>query len=127
MSNEARVLEGTVVFQSLFETDVYNGQDTGKYTLTLALNDSDAERLSGMGVNIKNYEGTAQRKFSSKFPVMVVDAADEVVRGGVPYGSKVRILWKTGAPHPTHGTSTYMKRVRVLEFAESDESIPEEF
>ena len=55
--------EGTVAFQNLQQTEVYQGQDTGRYTLTLSLEEDVASKLSDEGVKVKDYEGTAQRKF----------------------------------------------------------------
>ena len=71
------LLEGTVAFESLTRTEEYEGQDTGRYTITLTLDDEIAEALSEQGVKLRSYEDTSQRKFASKFPVKVVDANDE--------------------------------------------------
>lgn len=114
------ITEGVVAFESLREHDVYQGKSTGKYTLTLTLSDSEAEKLEKMGVKVKTYEGNGQRKFSSQYDVPVVDTEDNPFQGRVNRGSKVRILWAEGkAPHPVHGVSTYLNRVRVLELVES--------
>ena len=112
------ITEGTVAFESLREHDVYMGQSTGKYTLTLTLPDSASETLESMGVKVKTYEGKGQRKFSSQYDVPVVDVDDKPFMGKVTRGSKVRVLWKEGNPHPVHGVSTYLSRVRVLEVAD---------
>lgn len=113
------VLQGKVVFGSVLNTDIYNGQDTGKYMLTLAIDPSDASTLTDAGVIVKEYEGTPQRKFSSKFPVVVIDIEGEPHVGDVPYGSIVRVLYSapTDKAHPVHGTPTYMAKVRVIELA----------
>ena len=79
--------EGTVAFQNLQQTEVYQGQDTGRYTLTLSLEEDMAEKLSSEGVKVKDYEGTAQRKFASKFRVRIVNANDERFTGPIPTGS----------------------------------------
>ena len=109
------ISEGTVAFQSLREFDSYEGKSTGAYTLTLTLPDSEVEKLESMGVKVKQYEGAGQRKFSSKFDVTVVGTDDTAYTGPIPRGTKVRILWKEGNKHPTHGVPTYLNRVRVLE------------
>ena len=70
---------------------------------------------------IREYEGTKQRKFASKFEVGILNADGTPFAGRVPRGSKVRILWQEGAPHPVHGTSTYLNKVKVLEVAEQEE------
>ena len=120
------LLEGTVAFQNLQKTEVYQGQDTGRYTLTLSLEEDMAEKLSSEGVKVKAYEGTSQRKFASKFPVKIIDANDNPFTGDIPRGSTVRISYKTGPAHPVHGTPTYLNAVRVLELAEDASGIDAE-
>ena len=110
--------EGTVAFQNLQQTEVYQGQDTGRYTLTLSLEEDMASKLSDEGVKVKDYEGTAQRKFASKFPVRIVNANDEPFMGAIPKGSLVRVQYKLGDSHPVHATPTYLNAVRVLELGE---------
>jgi hypothetical protein len=111
----SQVLEGTVAFENLTEHEMYNGQSTGKYSLV------DADSLDSLGVKLREYEGTKQRKFASKFEVGILNADGTPFAGRVPRGSKVRILWQEGAPHPVHGTSTYLNKVKVLEVAEQEE------
>ena len=40
--------------------------------------------------------------------------------GRIGRGSKVRLLWAEGQPHPVHGTSTYLNKIKVLEVAEQE-------
>ena len=120
--------EGTVAFQNLQQTEVYQGQDTGRYTLTLSVEEDMASKLSDEGVKVKDYEGTAQRKFASKFPVRIVNANDEPFMGAIPKGSLVRVQYKLGDSHPVHATPTYLNAVRVLELGEeSGDAIEEGF
>lgn len=112
------IATGTVAFYNLDEHEVYNGQSTGKYSLTLTLDDSTAEELSGFGVKLREYEGNKQRKFASKYPVSVIDKEDNPFQGPIPRGSLVKVLWKAGNPHPVHGVPPYLLKVRVLEEAE---------
>mgnify|MGYP003128152820 FL=1 len=120
--------EGTVAFQNLQQTEVYQGQDTGRYTLTLSLEEDMASKLSDEGVKVKDYEGIAQRKFASKFPVRIVNANDEPFMGAIPKGSLVRVQYKLGDSHPVHATPTYLNAVRVLELGEeSGDGIEEGF
>ena len=120
--------EGTVAFQNLQQTEVYQGQDTGRYTLTLSLEEDMASKLSDEGVKVKDYEGPAQRKFASKFPVRIVNANDEPFMGAIPKGSLVRVQYKLGDSHPVHATPTYLNAVRVLELGEeSGDGIEEGF
>ena len=120
--------EGTVAFQNLQQTEVYQGQDTGRYTLTLSLEEDMASKLSDEGVKVKDYEGIAQRKFASKFPVRIVNANDEPFMGAITKGSLVRVQYKLGDSHPVHATPTYLNAVRVLELGEeSGDGIEEGF
>ena len=112
------VLTGKAAFINLTETEQYQGQDTGRYTLTVTLDDDSAQMLSSQGVKLRDYEGTAQRKFSSKYPVKIIDAEDNPFIGPVTRGSTIRLSYKTGPAHPVHGTPTYLNAVRVLELAD---------
>ena len=119
------VLTGKAAFINLTETEQYQGQDTGRYTLTVTLDNDAAQMLSAQGVKLRDYEGTAQRKFSSKYPVKVIDAEDNPFIGPVTRGSTIRLSYKTGPAHPVHGTPTYLNAVRVVELAD-DASIDDE-
>lgn len=112
------VIEGIVAFQSLDKTDVFNGVDTGKYNVTVKLTDEAAEQLSEQGVKLREYEGVPQRKFATKHPPMVVDSEGRPFKGLVTFGSKVRLKYTLGKPHPVHGVSPYLSAVKVLELAE---------
>ena len=112
------VLTGKAAFINLTETEQYQGQDTGRYTLTVTLDDDAAQMLSSQGVKLRDYEGTAQRKFSSKYPVKIIDAEDNPFIGPVTRGSTIRLSYKTGPAHPVHGTPTYLNAVRVLALAD---------
>jgi len=119
------VLSGTVAFSNINEFESYKGKSIDKYTLTISIADSDANKLSSAGVKVKTYtpdEGDPmkQRKFSSQFKVPLVNEDGEPMdlQGELPYGSKVRILWKEGKMHPEHGLSTYLNKIKVLELAD---------
>jgi len=112
------VLTGKAAFVNLTETEQYQGQDTGRYTLTVTLDDDSAQMLSSQGVKLRDYEGKAQRKFSSKYPVRVIDAEDNPFIGPITRGSTIRLSYKTGPAHPVHGTPTYLNAVRVIELAD---------
>jgi len=109
---------GTVAFESLRKTDVFNGMDTGKYNVTLTLEEDSADQLEQEGVKLKEYEGNKQRKFTSKFVVDVFDSEGNPFEGHVTRGSKVKVLYSTGKPHPVHGVAPYMVKLKVLELAE---------
>ena len=117
-----QTIEGSVAFSNVTEHDVYNGQSTGKYSMTITMDESSAEALSKQGVKIKEYDNEGeilkQRKFSSKFDLRVIDAEGQPYRREVPRNSRVRLLFKLGQEHPVHGVSTYLNAVRVLEEAE---------
>lgn len=116
------ITEGVVAFCNLSETEKYKGQDTGRYTVVLTIDDGESEALKSAGVHVKSYDnGTdilAQRKFFTKFPDFpVINTNGEPVSRDIPYGSKVKILWVEGKPHPVHGVPPYIKKIKVLEYA----------
>jgi hypothetical protein len=115
------VLEGNVAFANLDEHEEYQGQSTGKYSLVLSLEDAQADELANKGVKLREYEGVKQRKFSTKYEVPMFDADGNDFSGRLTRGSKVRVQYAEGKPHPVHGTSTYLSKVKVLELAEASD------
>ena len=114
----AVTVEGVVNFSNLTAHDVFNGQSTGAYSMTVTLSEGDAAELSANGVKIKDYQGNKQRKFKSKYDIKVFDDEGNPYNGEVPYNSRVRLKYKLGQPHPVHGVATYLEAVKVLEEAE---------
>ena len=114
----ATTVEGVVNFSNLTQHDVFNGQDTGAYSMTITLSEDDAATLAASGVKIKDYQGNKQRKFKSKYEIKRFDSEGNPYTGEVPYNSKVRLKYKLGQPHPVHGVATYLEAVKVLEEAE---------
>jgi hypothetical protein len=98
MAAAATTIEGIVNFSNLTQHDVYNGQDTGAFSMTITMSEDDASTLAAQGVKIKDYQGNKQRKFKSKYE-----------------------KFKLGQPHPVHGVATYLEAVKVLEEAEMTE------
>jgi hypothetical protein len=121
------VIEGIVNFSNVTQHDVFNGQDTGAYSLTITMSEDDATELSAQGVKIKDYQGNKQRKFKSKYDIKLFDAEGNPYNGEVPYNSKVRLKFKLGNAHPVHGVATYLEAVKVLEEAEMLESESADF
>ena len=117
----SQVIEGTVNFSNVTQHDVYNGQSTGAFSMTITMSEDDASALSSLGVKIKDYEGNKQRKFKSKYDIALFDAEGNKYNWEVPYNSRVRLKYKTGPAHPVHGTPTYLEAVKVLEEADAPE------
>lgn len=115
MSN---TIEGIVNFSNITAHDVYNGQSTGKFSMTITMSEEDAATLAASGVKIKEYNGAKQRKFSTQYDVGNFEADGSRRMGEVPYNSRVRVQYDLGKPHPVHGVATYLKAVKVLEEAE---------
>ena len=116
----ANYTNGIAAFVNLTETEKYNGQDTGKFSVVLTMEDDEATELQNMGIKLKSYQGRPQRKFATKYSVPVYDPeGKEIPAGDLTYGSKVRLKWAVGKPHPVHGVSPYLTAVKVLEFAEN--------
>ena len=91
MAAQATTIEGVVNFSNVTQHDVFNGQDTGAYSMTITLSEDDAASLAAQGVKIKDYQGAKQRKFKSKFEIKRFDAEGNRYNGEVPYNSKVRL------------------------------------
>ena len=127
MAATATVIEGIVNFSNVTQHDVFNGQSTGAYSMTITIDDEDADFLASQGVKIKDYQGKKQRKFKSKYEVKRFTADGQPFTGEVPYNSKVRLKFKMGQPHPVHGMATYLEAVKVLEEAEMAEGDSADF
>ena len=127
MAATATVIEGIVNFSNVTQHDVFNGQSTGAYSMTITIDEEDASFLASQGVKIKDYQGNKQRKFKSKYEVKRFTADGQPFTGEVPYNSKVRLKFKMGQPHPVHGMATYLEAVKVLEEAEMGEGDSSDF
>tara|TARA_R110002050_G_scaffold3833_1_gene19770 strand:+ start:998 stop:1435 length:438 start_codon:yes stop_codon:yes gene_type:complete len=127
MAAAATTIEGIVNFSKLTEHDVYNGQDTGAFSMTITMSEDDASTLAAQGVKIKDYQGAKQRKFKSKYDIKRFDIEGNRYNGEVPYNSKVRLKFKLGQEHPVHGVATYLEAVKVLEEAEMTEGDASDF
>lgn len=124
----ALVTTGIVAFCNLSEHEEYKGKTTGRYSIVVTMDESEAQKLHDLGVKVREYDGKPQRKFSSKYDVVVVDMQNEPTTKDIPYGSEVRLLWSDGPAHSEHGTPTYLNRVRVVSLAEtSGGETPDEF
>ena len=115
------VVEGKIALENLDTHEIYQGQSTGKYSVVISLDEPTAEKLSASGIKLRDYEGTPQRKFSTKYDVPVMDAEGQPFAGRIGRGSTVRLLWTEGNPHPVHGTATYLNKIKVLEVAEAED------
>lgn len=127
MSKQGIVTQGVVAFSNLTEFDTYKGKPTGAYSLVITMEPNEAQKLEDMGAKVKDYKGTAQRKFRSQFHVPVVDIDNHPVQGEIPYGSKVRVLWVAGELDPEHGLRTHLNKVRIVELSESVTEDPDDF
>jgi len=121
------ITEGIVAFSNLEETERYNGQDTGKHSITLTLDPDEAAKLASEGIKLKEYKNQPQRKFVTKFSGFpVLDADGKTISKHVPYGSRVKVMWEPGKPHPQHGVTPYFKKIKVLEMADVSGGADEE-
>lgn len=122
------VITGTVAFANLAEHEEFNGQSTGKYSVVVTLDDSEAEKLEAQGVKIKMYKNQAQRKFTTQFDSVddegktnwvVLDAEDNsLTPSDITYGDIVKIKYAVGKPHPVHGPGVYLNGIRRIGRAE---------
>ena len=119
--SENMYVNGEAVFVNLDKTEEYMGQDTGKYSIVVRVSDDDAAELEAAGIKLRDYEGTKQRKFTTKYKIKVVDKDGETMSpADVTWGSKVRVKYAIGTQHPVHGAIPYINALKVLELAEPD-------
>ena len=119
------VINGSAAFINLAEHELYQGQSTGKYSLTVTLDDASIAQLKEQGVKLRQYspdggEPQSQRKFASKFDVAVYEANGDEFMGNVTRGSHVRVQYSLGQEHPVHGITPYLDKIKVLELASGD-------
>lgn len=120
-------VEGEVAFCNLKSFDTYQGKSTDKYTITVTLDEANAEALSKAGVLVKDFQGSPQRKFSTTYEVSIfnpdMSAWD---KKEIPKRSKVKIYAKiSDDPYKEYGCSTYVNQVQVLE--EASGGVPDGF
>ena len=139
------ITKGIAKYVYLDSTEKFQGEDTGKYTLTVALDDKEAKALESEGVKvrtIKSYDEDGKedggsykaRKFSTKYPLSFEmikyqhSETGEVTSIGHDFGAEsvVEVLWKKGNEHPQHGVATYLTAVKVHERTEGYRSADDE-
>ena len=128
------ITKGIAKYVYLDSTEKFNGEDTGKYTLTVSVDDKEAKTLEDAGVKvrtIKTEDGGSYkaRKFSTKYPLsfeMIKTADGESIGHDFGAESVVEVLWKKGNEHPQHGVATYLTAVKVHERTEGYRSADEE-
>ena len=123
---------GTVLFSNIVTQPTFNNAPTGKYELTLTLDDgqyADAEG-NGLGVSASEYQGTAQYKIKckTKFKLdksCVVDGARQPfvdAEGNlkeIPRGSRV-VAFLDPKPYTMMGKTgitNYLRAIQVIESA----------
>ena len=116
------VINGSAAFVNLTEHELYQGQSTGKYSLTVTLDDGSIAQLESQGVKMRQYSPDGgdpqfQRKFASKFNVPLYEANGDEFMGAITRGSLVRVQYSLGDEHPVHGFTPYLDKVKVLELA----------
>ena len=116
------ITEGVAKYVYLDSTEKYNGEDTGKYTLTVSLSDAEAKKLEEAGVKVRTIKDADTgkdikvRKFSTQYKLedkMVQTEGGDVVGSAFGAGSNVKVLWKAGKEHPMHGVATYLTAVKL--------------
>lgn len=116
------ITKGEALYVYLQETEQFDGEDTGKYTITVGLSDKEAEALEEAGVKVKTTKHpvtgkmTKARKFATQFKLAdesIQTTTGEVIGDQFGTGSKVSILWKEGNKHPRHGVGTYLVAIKV--------------
>jgi hypothetical protein len=124
------VTNGIAKYVYLDSTEKFNNEDTGKYTLTVAIDDKEAKALEKAGVKvrtIKTEDGGEYkaRKFSTKYPLpfdMIKTTEGEAIGHDFGAESEVQVLWKAGQEHPMHGVATYLTAIKVSKRTEGYKS-----
>jgi hypothetical protein len=124
------ITKGIAKYVYLDSTEKFNGEDTGKYTLTVAVDDKETKALEKAGVKvrtIKTEDGGSYRarKFSTKYPLsfeMIKTSDGEAIGHDFGAESVVEVLWKAGHEHPQHGVATYLTAVKVSKRTEGYKS-----
>lgn len=133
------ITKGVAKYVYLDSTEKFNGEDTGKYTLTVGLSDAEAKKLEEAGVKVRTVadKDTGKeikiRKFSTQYKLqdnMIQTVSGDVIGTDFGAGSDVQVLWKAGKAHPTHGVATYLTAIKVADdhepgFKGADEEISE--
>lgn len=118
------ITKGIAKYVYLDSTEKFNGEDTGKYTLTVGLSSEEAKKLEDAGVKVRTVKDNATgkdikiRKFSTQYKLaedMIQTESGEVIGTNFGSGSDVEVLWKAGKPHPTHGVATYLTAIKVAD------------
>ena len=128
------ITKGIAKYVYLDSTEKFNGEDTGKYTLTVAIDDKEATALEKAGVKVRTInteEGTSYkaRKFSTKYPLnfdMIKTDDGEAIGHDFGAESEVEVLWKAGNEHPQHGVATYLTAIKVSNRTEGYKSADSE-
>ena len=128
------ITKGIAKYVYLDSTEKFNGEDTGKYTLTVAIDDKEATALEKAGVKVRTInteEGTSYkaRKFSTKYPLnfdMIKTDDGEAIGHDFGAESEVEVLWKAGNKHPQHGVATYLTAIKVSNRTEGYKSADSE-
>jgi hypothetical protein len=113
------VITGSAAFVNLTEHEIFDGASTGKYSIVLTLDDDNAAKMEAQGVKLRNYEGSQQRKFASKFDVPIYELNGDEFMGTITRGSEVRVQYSLSQDHPRFGITPYLDKVRVVELADS--------
>ena len=111
-------VSGEVAFSHLTEHEKFQGESTGKYSLTITLDDEAASKLEGQGVKLKVHEGKKQRAFKTKYDFQYVDTAKQPQEGELGRGSKVKVAYKLGGNYGDYGVTTFLQGVQVIERVE---------
>ena len=118
------ITAGEALYVYLDSTEKFNGEDTGKYTLTIGLSAEEASKLEEAGVRIRTIKhpetgkDVKVRKFSTQYKLEDTDIrtnSGDVVGTDFGSGSGVSVLWKAGKEHPTHGVATYLTAIKVAD------------
>ena len=106
----SQVIEGIVNF-NITTTDVFNGQDTGQYSMTITLAEDDASTLAASGVKIKDHQEVPS---SSRSSTSVLLMRKVTCTPGKCLTTQRYAWFKLGDAHPVHGVLLTLRQSRFL-------------
>jgi len=117
------ITKGIAKYVYLDSTEKFNGEDTGKYTLTVAVSDAEVKKLEKLGVKVREFQDEdgksyKARKFSTQYKLndeMIRTKGGDIIGTDFGRGSNVEVWWKAGEKHSTHGVATYLTAIKVAD------------
>ena len=114
------ITKGIARYIYLDSTEKFRGRDTGKYSLTIELPDTEALKLENLGVKVNEiYDKSGRmyksRKFSTRYSMlnhMIKTKSGQSIGADFGDGTEVEVFWKAGI-EGFYGVPTYLVAIKV--------------